>query len=60
MDGVGGQRQTTAALYTRERTSGTHWIGGWVDPRVGLDTETKGKILFLCRGSNPGCPVVHL
>jgi hypothetical protein len=20
-----------------ERAPGTHWIGGWVDPRVGLD-----------------------
>jgi hypothetical protein len=22
-----------------ERTPGTHWTGGWVDPRAGLDTE---------------------
>jgi len=22
----------------RERAPGTHWIGGWVGPRVGLDT----------------------
>jgi hypothetical protein len=21
-----------------ERALGTHWIGGWVDPRAGLDT----------------------
>jgi hypothetical protein len=29
---------------------GTHWIGGWVDLRAGLDTETTGP----CRGLNPG------
>jgi hypothetical protein len=35
-----------------ERTPGTHWTGGWVGPRAGLDTEVRGKILCLCRGSN--------
>jgi hypothetical protein len=24
-----------------ERASGTHWIGGWVDPRAGLDDVEK-------------------
>jgi hypothetical protein len=28
--GVSGQRHALAALYPREGTSGTHWIGGWV------------------------------
>jgi hypothetical protein len=32
-------------------------IGGWVGLRFGLDTESKGKIFCLCRGSNPGHPV---
>jgi hypothetical protein len=27
-----------------ERAPGTHWIGGWVDPRAGLD-DVKKKIL---------------
>jgi hypothetical protein len=40
-----------------ERTPGTHWIGGWVSFRDGLDTEAREKILCLCRGSNPSCPV---
>jgi len=31
-----------------ERTAGTHWTGGCVGPRAGLDTEARGKIL----GSN--------
>jgi hypothetical protein len=28
-----------------------------VGPRAGLDAEVRGKILCLCRGSNPGRPV---
>jgi hypothetical protein len=36
-----------------ERTPGTHFTGGWVGPRAGLDTEARGKILSPCRGSNP-------
>jgi hypothetical protein len=39
-----------------ERTPGTHWIGGWVGPRAGLDAETRRKILCPCRGSNPDRP----
>jgi hypothetical protein len=28
-----------------ERISGLHWIGGWVEPRVGLnDVETKNVL----------------
>jgi hypothetical protein len=50
LDGVIGQRHAPAALYSQERTPGTHWTGGWVGPRAGLDTQTT----CLCRGSNPG------
>jgi hypothetical protein len=28
----------------RERAPGTHWIGGWVGPRAGLDAVVKTKI----------------
>jgi hypothetical protein len=28
-----------------QRAPGTHWIGGWVCPRAGLDDMTKKKIL---------------
>jgi hypothetical protein len=31
-------------LYPWERAHGTHWIEGWVDPRVGLNTGVE-KIL---------------
>jgi hypothetical protein len=27
---------------------GTHWIGGWVGLRAGLDTEAGGKSLCFC------------
>jgi hypothetical protein len=30
-----------------ERTPGTHWIGGWVDPRAGLEDLEKIKFLTL-------------
>jgi hypothetical protein len=30
-----------------ERSPDTHWIGGWVDPRTGLDDEKKRKFLTL-------------
>jgi hypothetical protein len=47
------------AFSPGERTPGTHCTGGWVGPRVGLDTEDRGNILCLCRGSNPDRPVVQ-
>jgi hypothetical protein len=50
--GVIGQRHAPAALNPLVKDPGTHWTEGWVDPRVGLDTEARGKILCLCRGSN--------
>jgi hypothetical protein len=56
---VSGQRHAPAALYPRERTTGTHCTGGWVGPRAGLDTEVRGKSLRLCRGSNPDRLVVQ-
>ena len=34
--GVGGERHAPAALPPEKRT-GTHCIGGWVDPRACLD-----------------------
>jgi hypothetical protein len=42
--GVSDQRDAPAVLYPRERTSGSHWMGGWVDFRAGLDTEARGEI----------------
>jgi hypothetical protein len=45
------------ALPPGETAPGTPWTGGWVGPRASLDAEVRGKILCLCRGSNPGRPV---
>jgi hypothetical protein len=43
--GVSGQRHAPAALYPGERTPDTHWIGGWVGLRLGLDAGARRKIL---------------
>jgi hypothetical protein len=32
---------------SEKRAPGTHWIGGWVDPRAGLDEVEKRKFLTL-------------
>jgi hypothetical protein len=53
LDGVSGPRHATAALNPRVRTSGTHWIAGWVGLSAGQDTEARRKILWLCQRSNP-------
>jgi hypothetical protein len=29
------------------RATGTHWIGGWMGPRAGLDKKEKRKFLIL-------------
>jgi hypothetical protein len=39
-------------LYLRKRAPSTYWIGGWVDPRAGLDALVKRKIPSPCRDSN--------
>jgi hypothetical protein len=38
---------TPRALYPRERAPGTPCIGGWVDPRAGLDDMEEWKFLTL-------------
>jgi hypothetical protein len=48
-----GQIDAPAALPTPgERAPGTHWIGGWVDPRVDLDLYGRER--------NPGPPAYNL
>jgi hypothetical protein len=42
-----------------ERTLVTHYTGGWVGPRACLDTDIRGKILYLCRESNLDSPIVQ-
>jgi hypothetical protein len=50
---------TPRPLYPRERAPGTHWIGGWVGPRAGLDGVVKRKIPSPRRESNPRTPIVQ-
>jgi hypothetical protein len=38
---------TPRPLYPLERASGTHCIGGWVDPRGGLDSMEKWNFFTL-------------
>jgi hypothetical protein len=38
---MSGQLHALAALSPRERAPGTHWIGGWVDPRASMDDMEK-------------------
>jgi hypothetical protein len=40
---AGGERSTSrpSSFTPGERARGTHWIGGWVDPRAGLDDMEK-------------------
>jgi hypothetical protein len=42
VDGVGGQRNTPAALPPGKRP-GSHYKGGWVGPRAGLDGCEKSR-----------------
>jgi hypothetical protein len=44
---------TLLLLYSWERAPCTHWIGGWVGPRAGLDAVEKRRVLPL-RGIEPG------
>jgi len=49
------QLHAPAALPT-EKASSTHWEGGWVDLRQGLNAVAKRKIPCPCQKSNPGRP----
>jgi hypothetical protein len=46
---VGGEWSASRPrrFIPRERTPDTHWIGGWVDPKAGLDIVEKRKFLTL-------------
>jgi hypothetical protein len=40
---VSGAASRPEGFTPRERALGTHWIGGWVGPRAGLDAVVKRK-----------------
>jgi hypothetical protein len=47
-----GQFHVPAALPPEKEPLVTHWIGGWVGPRAGLDAVMKRKIPNPCRDLN--------
>jgi hypothetical protein len=51
---VNGQLRAPVGFIAGERAPDTHWIEGWMGPRVGLDIVEKGKISCPSRESNPG------
>jgi hypothetical protein len=55
---VSGQLHTAAALPPGKELPDIHWIGGWVDPRAGLDAVKLRKISCSCQKLNPGRPVL--
>jgi hypothetical protein len=46
---VGGEWSASrpGRFTPEERASGTHWIGGWVDPRTDMDDMENRKFLTL-------------
>jgi hypothetical protein len=48
---VGGEWSASrpGRFTSEERAPGTHWIGGWVDPRSSLDDVEKRKYLTVPR-----------
>jgi hypothetical protein len=42
---VGGEWSASrpGRFAAKERASGTHWVGVWVDPKAGLDDAEKKK-----------------
>jgi hypothetical protein len=49
---VGGE---WSASRPKETAPDTHWIGGWVGPKAGLDAKEKRKS-FTCRETNLAIP----
>jgi hypothetical protein len=44
LDGGEWSVSRAGGFTPKERALGTHWIGGWVGPRAGLDPVVKSKI----------------
>jgi hypothetical protein len=55
-DGGEWSASSSGRFTPMERAPCTHWIGGWVGPRAGLDTVSKRKIPNPRRDSNPDHP----
>jgi hypothetical protein len=54
---VSSQFDDQAGFPPRERTLGTHWIGGWVGPRTGQDAVMKKRYSQALPVLEP--PIIH-
>jgi hypothetical protein len=45
--GGGWSASRSSRFIPDRRTPGTHWIGGWVSPKDGLDSMEEWKFLTL-------------
>jgi hypothetical protein len=59
VDGNEWSASRPGPFTAREIVPGTHWIGGWVGPRAGVDTVVKRKIPSSRWESNPRTPIVQ-
>jgi hypothetical protein len=59
LDGGGWLASRPGRFTPQGKSFGTHWIGGWVGPRVILDAMVKKKIPSARRESSPRTPIVQ-
>jgi hypothetical protein len=59
LDGAEWSASRPGRFTPKERTLGTHWIGGWVGPRAVLEAVVNRKIPSLRREANPRTPIVQ-
>jgi hypothetical protein len=59
LDGGEWSVSRPGSFVSRERAPSTHWIGGWVSPRAGLDMVSERTIPSPRRDSNPDHPIVQ-
>jgi hypothetical protein len=53
LDGGEWSASNPGRFILAERAPGTHWIGGWLGPRTGVDNVGKRKFLALPRMQTP-------
>jgi hypothetical protein len=53
LEGGGWSASRTSRLTPGKRTPGTHWVGGWVGPRAGLDTVSDTRTPIPARNRTP-------
>jgi hypothetical protein len=59
LDGGEWSASRLGRFTPKERAPRTHWIGGWVGPRAGLDAVVKRNIPSPRRESKPRTPIVQ-